>query len=155
MIILRATSAKALEWQMFVWDECTMSHNMAFEAMDRTLQDIRGNKDTMGLASDFRQTLPVIPRGTRADELQACLKSSYIWRSVIKLHLFTNIRAYQCNDQHCGSFAGHLLQLGDGKLKADAHGAVDMKDISTLVSSVDELISKVFPDIYDNYHNHK
>ena len=41
-----------------------MSHKTAFEALDKTLQDIRGNKCLMGgvtftMAGDFRQTLPL------------------------------------------------------------------------------------------------
>ena len=41
-----------------------MSHKAAFEAVDQTLQHIRGNKCLMGgvtftMAGDFRQALPV------------------------------------------------------------------------------------------------
>ncbi|KIH42856.1 hypothetical protein ANCDUO_27154, partial [Ancylostoma duodenale] len=55
--------------KVIVWDECTMAHERALEALDRTLQDIRENNRLMGgvvlvLADDFRQTLPVIPRAT-------------------------------------------------------------------------------------------
>ena len=32
------------------------------------------------MAGDFRQTLPALPRGTKADELDACIKSSFLWR---------------------------------------------------------------------------
>ena len=47
---------------LIVWDECTTMHKHGFEALDRTLQDICGNKQLMGgmpllLAGDFRQTL--------------------------------------------------------------------------------------------------
>ena len=50
---------------LVVWHECTMLHKRAFEAFDRTLQDIRGNNTLFGgvtlvIAGDFRQTLPVI-----------------------------------------------------------------------------------------------
>ena len=51
--------AKVLEkCRLIVWDECTMSHKKALEAVDRTLQDLRGNKSPMGgvvvvLAGDF------------------------------------------------------------------------------------------------------
>ncbi|CAF1521840.1 unnamed protein product [Didymodactylos carnosus] len=75
--------AKVLEeCELIVRYECTMSHKKALEALDRTLQDIRGNGKHMSgavllLAGDFRQTLPVIPKGTKADELKACLKASY------------------------------------------------------------------------------
>jgi hypothetical protein len=45
-----------------------MAHKKAPEAINRTLQDIRGNNRPMGavtvLAGDFRQTSPVIPRST-------------------------------------------------------------------------------------------
>ena len=56
-----------------------MSHKRAVEALNRSLQDIRDNRALMGgvvvlLAGDFRQTLPVIERGTPADEINACLK---------------------------------------------------------------------------------
>ena len=89
--------AKVLEeCELIVWDECTMSHKQAIEALNRTLQDIRGNGQRMGgtvlpLAGDFRQTLPVIPKGTMADELKACLKASYLWRHIITLGLETNM----------------------------------------------------------------
>ncbi|RCN24288.1 hypothetical protein ANCCAN_30020 [Ancylostoma caninum] len=56
-----------------------MAHKRALEALDRILQDIRGNNRIMGdavvvLAGDFRQTLPVIPRSTPADELNLASK---------------------------------------------------------------------------------
>lgn len=34
------------------------------------------------LAGDFRQMLPMIPRSTPVDELNACLKSSYLWKKL-------------------------------------------------------------------------
>merc|ERR1711923_356518 len=58
---------------LIVWDECTMSRKQALEAVDRLLKDLRKNSDLMGnvtvvLSGDFRQTLPVIKRGTKANE---------------------------------------------------------------------------------------
>lgn len=89
------------ETSFVVWDECTMSHRAHIEAIDRTLKDLRcNNKLIVGkifvFAGDFRQTLPVIPKGTRADVINACLKSSPIWSNVEKLYLRTNMRVYLC-----------------------------------------------------------
>jgi PIF1-like helicase len=47
------------------------------------LKDLRGNEQLFGgalisLSGDFRQTPPVIPQSTPADELNACLKSSVL-----------------------------------------------------------------------------
>ena len=64
-----------------------MAHKKSFEALDRSLQDLRGSIKPFGkalilLAGDFRQNkLPVIPRSTPADELNACLKYSTLWKS--------------------------------------------------------------------------
>lgn len=64
-----STTARILrECRLLIWDEITMAHKYAFEALDRTLRDIRCTDSTMGgvtvfLTGDFRQTLPVIPRG--------------------------------------------------------------------------------------------
>lgn len=61
---------------LIVWDECTMANRKAVEAVDRTLQDIRRNEHLMGgvtvlFSGDFRQTLQVVTRGSRADEVNA------------------------------------------------------------------------------------
>jgi hypothetical protein len=47
--------------KLIVWDECTMAHRKALEALDVTLKDLRGNNNLMGgalilLCGDFRQT---------------------------------------------------------------------------------------------------
>lgn len=74
-----------------------MAHKYAIEALDMTLQDLRENNSPMEgvdfmVAGDFRQTLPVIPKGTKEDEMKACIKSSYLWPRVKKLKLKTNMR---------------------------------------------------------------
>lgn len=87
------TSGKAQVLKMcklIIWDECTMAHKKALEALDATLKDIRGNNNLMGgalllLCGDFRQTLPVIPKSTPADEIYACLKYSSVWKFVVKV----------------------------------------------------------------------
>lgn len=76
--------------KLIIWDECTMAHKKALEALDTTLKDIRGNNKLMGgalllLCGDFRQTLPVIPKSTPVDEINACLKYSAIWKHVTKV----------------------------------------------------------------------
>ncbi|XP_068220018.1 uncharacterized protein [Palaemon carinicauda] len=81
-----------------------MAHKQALEALNATLQDLRNNKFqmvavTVLLAGDFQQTLPVIPRSTIADELNACLKASFLW-SVKALTLTTNMRI-QLSDWIC------------------------------------------------------
>ncbi|XP_055918287.1 ATP-dependent DNA helicase pif1-like [Eupeodes corollae] len=63
---------------IIIWDECTMAHKHSLEALNRTLQDLNSNDRLFGgaillVSGDFWQTLPVIPRSTFADEINACL----------------------------------------------------------------------------------
>ncbi|RCN39175.1 hypothetical protein ANCCAN_14900 [Ancylostoma caninum] len=148
--------------KLIVWDECTMAHKRALEALDRTLQDIRESNRLMGeavvlLAGDFRQTLPVIPRSTPADELSACLKASHLWRQVQKLTLTTNMRVHLRGDVSAQRFAEQLLLLGEGKFPVDPINDLISfpSDFCNVVTSLEELINKVFPDIRDNFKNHK
>ena len=55
-----------------------MAHKKSLEVLDTTIKDQRNNQNQFGgamilLAGDFRHTLPVIPRSTPVDELNACL----------------------------------------------------------------------------------
>lgn len=105
--------------KLIVWDESTMAHKAGFEALDRSLKDIRGNGKIMGgvtvlLAGDFRQTLPVVPRGSRADEVKACIKSSSLWSILQKLHLTKNMRVHLNGDVCAGQFSELLLKIGNG-----------------------------------------
>jgi hypothetical protein len=71
---------------LIVWDEAPMMHKHVFEAVDRTFRDIMGRPDELFggkvvvLGGDFRQILPVVPRGNRGQIVAASLKqSNIIW----------------------------------------------------------------------------
>lgn len=75
---------------LIIWDEAPMAHRHTFEALDRTLRDIKSIKDpaaihkefggiTVLLGGDFRQILPVIPQGSRQDTVLATINRSYLW----------------------------------------------------------------------------
>lgn len=110
------------------------------------------------VSDDFRQTLPVIPRLTAADEINACLKSTNLWRYVKKLQLEANIRVALLNDPSAQDFSKQLLTI-------ISNGRVPVYESSRLISfppnfceilsSKDELINNVFPNIIANHKNNK
>ncbi|XP_037914086.1 uncharacterized protein LOC119653502 [Hermetia illucens] len=107
---------------IIIWDECTMTHKYSLEALNRTMQDLNSNNKLFGgaillLSGDFRQTLPVIPRSTFADEVNACLKQSFLWRSVETLRLTINMRVQLQNDPSEQIFSEQLLDTGNGKIE--------------------------------------
>ncbi|UYV76902.1 hypothetical protein LAZ67_14002340 [Cordylochernes scorpioides] len=147
-----ATSKILQQCSLFIWDECTMAHRHSIEALDRTLKDLRDNNSIMGgvtflFVGDFRQTLPVIPKGTRADEVNACLKRSHIWSSIVKLSLTINMRSHLFGDRG-SSFSQLLLELGNGTF-ATHEGLISIasSDICVLVEDIHTLISSVYPNI--------
>ncbi|GFS89895.1 ATP-dependent DNA helicase [Trichonephila clavipes] len=148
--------------QIIIWDESTMSHKKALQALDRTLRDFRGNRRIFGgalilLSGDFRQTLPIIPRSTPADELHACLKSSVLWRHLQKLTLKTNMRVQLQRDASAGNFAKQLMDIGNGRMEIDeSTQCITLPaNFCKITESIDELVQKVFPNIAQNYKNHQ
>jgi len=138
-----------------------MTHKKSLEAIHRTMQDLRGNQNIFGgalilLSGDFRQTLPVIPRSTPADEINACLKSSFMWRYVRKFTLNINMRVQLQNDQSADRFSKQLLEIGNGKVQIDnTNGLISLpNNFCTILQSKEELIERVFPNIIQNHRNH-
>ncbi|CAE1313078.1 unnamed protein product [Acanthosepion pharaonis] len=110
--------------KLLVWGECTMTHRQALEVLNRSLQDstaLMGGL-TLLLSDDFRQTLPVILKGTRADAVRPCLKSSNLWVHVQSLHLTINMRAHTTGDNRSADFSRDHLALGKGRTPSDAEG---------------------------------
>ena len=65
------TTALLHEASLIIWDEVAMTRRESVETLDRSLQDITGCDLPFGgkvivFEGDFRQVLPIVPRGTRA-----------------------------------------------------------------------------------------
>lgn len=146
--------------KVIIWDECTMAHKKSLEALNRTLQDLRNNTKLMGgvlliLSGDFRQTLPVIPKSTPADEINACLKHSLLWHHVKKVSLTTNMRAQISGNKRAQLFTEKLLQIGEGTFPVDEDsGQITLtSELCSIVQTPQQLIEKVYPNIIRNYTN--
>ncbi|KAE9524127.1 hypothetical protein AGLY_015492 [Aphis glycines] len=124
------------------------------------MKDLRGNSRQFGgamilLSGDFRQAIPVIPKSTAADEINAYLKSSFLWRHVKKLKLTTNMRVALQNDPSTAEFSRQLLAIDNGHIPIDVlTGLISFpENFCEFTSSKEELITKVFPSIEVNYNN--
>ncbi|EYC03672.1 hypothetical protein Y032_0092g2554 [Ancylostoma ceylanicum] len=80
------------------------------------------------------------PTSTPADELNACLKASYLWRHVEKMTLTTNMRVHLWGDENAQYFAEQLLRLGDGKFPIDPDNDLISfpSNFCNVVASLDE-----------------
>ena len=140
-----------------VLDECTMLPGRAYEAVDRLLKDIVDGEDkkkVMGgklfiMTGDFRQTLPVVPRGTKVDEIKATIKASKLWKEVKQFKLTTNVRAERTNDPQAKVWADQLLEIGDGETTKNT-GIVKVPP-QVYVKDRKELMDQIFPDLALNY----
>ena len=64
---------------LIIWDEASMCHRHVLETLDRSLKDIRDDERNFAgviivFGGDFRQSLPVVNRGSRARIIDACIR---------------------------------------------------------------------------------
>ncbi|KAJ3705565.1 hypothetical protein LUZ61_009270 [Rhynchospora tenuis] len=134
-----------------------MSKRQAIEALDRTLQDVTDCRQPFGgkiiiFGGDFRQVLPVVRRGTKAQIVDATLPMSPLWSYIKKRKLTQNMRA--SSDPW---FAQFLLNVGDGTEPSIGNDFIRIPDemiipYTTEEESIDELIETVFPSLNENGH---
>ncbi|XP_055824399.1 ATP-dependent DNA helicase PIF1-like [Solanum dulcamara] len=84
--------------KLLIWDETPMTKRHTIKTVDRSFRDIMDNNlpfggNIMVFGGDFQQVLPVVPKSTRAETVDASLVRSYLWPLMEKIHLTTNMRA--------------------------------------------------------------
>jgi ATP-dependent DNA helicase PIF1 len=140
---------------LIIWDEVAMTKRQTVEVLDRTLQDIMGSALPFGgkvvvFGGDFRQVLPVVTRGTRAQITDATLQRSYLWEKIRKIRLTRNMRAQ--TDQW---FSNYLLRIGNGTEETIGGDYVHLPDdivipYTATEEPVNNLIEHVFPSLHEN-----
>lgn len=92
------------ETSLIIWDEAPMTHRYCYDAVDRTLRDIREKPDVpfggipVVFGGDFAQILPVVPGGNRAKTVDATLQRSMVFPTCMVKRLTQNMRLQQGND---------------------------------------------------------
>jgi len=140
---------------LIIWDEVAMTKRQAVETLDRSLQDIMESSLPFGgkvmvFGGDFRQVLPVMTRGTRAQITEATLQRSYLWENIRKIRLSRNMRA-----QSDPWFSEYLLRIGNGTEETIGDDYVRLpNDIvigyTDTEVAVQTLIEHVFPSLEEN-----
>ena len=115
--------------KLLVIDEVTMGHRYMFEAIDRTLRDLRQCEDPFGgltimFCGDWKQILPVVPSGGRHAIVDSILKSSTLWQHVQVLRLQQNMRVQRASGSI--DFCNFLLDVGSRSTERSCHGVFMM-----------------------------
>ena len=143
--------------KLIIWDEAPMQHRYGPEALDRTLRDLfRINGQDINQVSllggitfmfvgDFRQTLPVVPRGSRAQIVNASLRKSRIWRHVEVLHLTQNMRLD--NTPESNAFAQWLLKVGAGSHLPPDKSILLPPNLCLPQNNIEGLVNAIYPGI--------
>ena len=144
--------------KFIVWDEVFMLHRHGFEAVMKLMQLLRNNKKlmcggcTLLILGDLRQTLPVLPKASRLKIIGACLtRSKLCWKHFKRITLTENMRVLSIESvedrKDLQSFCNYLINMGDGKLKTDSTGAIEIPDCFLLPpNDPDSLLKWVYGD---------
>ncbi|XP_026434652.1 ATP-dependent DNA helicase PIF2-like [Papaver somniferum] len=139
---------------LIIWDEPIMENRYAFEDLDRILRAVTKVEKPFGgkvlvFGGDFRQVLPVIERGTRAQAVSACLTNAKFWKDVKVSHLKENMRSRLDPD-----FSEFLVRIGD---KVEPYVMEDMVKLPGDIvlewdgeQAIKRLIDEVFPRFEEN-----
>ncbi|XP_024190810.1 uncharacterized protein LOC112194807 isoform X4 [Rosa chinensis] len=137
-----------------IWDEAPMTHRHVFEALDRTFRDIMdvdlpfGGK-IMIFGGDFRQVLPVIPKGTKSELIQASIVKSTFWTHIKILRLRQNMRSI--NDHQ---FAEFLLRVGDGSEQVINDEMIRLPECMVVPWESDQSINLIIDEVFPNLGDH-
>jgi len=135
--------------RLIIWDEITMQHRHAAEAVDRTCRDILGVHDrnfggiTVVFGRDFQQILPIVYKGTREDVVSASLLRSVLWADIKVLKLTRNMRV--ASDPNAQVFSSWLLDIRHGRGRA-ADETIHLPQ-EMVAADLKKFIGQVYPGI--------
>ncbi|XP_073039060.1 uncharacterized protein [Primulina eburnea] len=137
-----------------VWDEAPMANHYAFESVSKSFQDIMDNHiafggKTMVFGGDFRQVLPVVKRGSKAEQIAASISRSTFWHSVKIIHLQQNMRFAQDID-----FSKFLLRIGDGLQHTVNRDFIKLPDSIIIPWEGEQSIQILIDSVFLNMINH-
>ncbi|XP_072067039.1 uncharacterized protein [Arachis hypogaea] len=162
--------------KLIIWDETPMVNKFCFEALDCTMRDllkiVNSNSEnlpfcgkTVVFGGDFRQILPVIPKGSRQDVVNATINSSYLWDHCKVLKLTQNMRLKGSNnieesDQSLREFAYWLLKIRDGKIGEISYGIGRIKIpddilIKDWINPVEAVVTSTFKNYIEDSDDEK
>ena len=131
--------------------EAPMLHRHNHEAVDCTLHDIQNCDQSFGgltvvFGGDFKQILPVIVKGSRAQIVSASLCRSRLWGFIEVLRLTENMRLNTMHEAE-KQFAAWQLEMGRGE-HTDESDFIHLPDhFRCAENSVQSLIDTIYPDI--------
>nr|XP_040256214.1 uncharacterized protein LOC120973949 [Aegilops tauschii subsp. strangulata] len=157
---------------LIIWDEAPMANKHWFEALDKSLRDIlrftnASSADkpfggmTVVMGRDFRQILPVIPKGRRSHIVDASLKHSYLWNHFEEFQLTQNMRVSALTDtpkeqKKTADFAD-WVNIGDGLVgNKEEEAWVHIPEELLLQKGENQLetiINNTYPNLWKNYMN--
>jgi hypothetical protein len=122
-------------------DEASMLNRAAFTCTEEVCRRVMNNSKPFGgkvviLLGDFRQTCPVIPGGTRAQVIDACIQSSPLWDhfQIRRLHRMVRNAADP-------EYAAFVNEIGDGL-------TTDVKlHLLSQTTDRDDIMNFVFPSV--------
>jgi ATP-dependent DNA helicase PIF1 len=156
--------------KLIIWDEAPMAHRFCFEALDKTLRDVMSsyqNSDTVFggkvvvFGGDFRQILPVVPKGSRSDIVHASIKSSKIWDHCKVLTLTKNMRLKNGGDNDdVANFSDWILKVGEGKLAEPNDGYAEIQIPEELLildydDPISAIVESTYPNLVEQYKDSK
>jgi PIF1-like helicase/Helitron helicase-like domain at N-terminus/Helicase len=137
--------------KLILWDEAPMASVFMMNCVNRLLQFLRGNKFPFGgvtfvCGGDFRQTLPIVPHGSRSQIVEACMKTSRsLWKNFKTLALTQNMRTAEGEKE----FAEFLMKIGNGDLPHHNDLGTDLIEIPPDIVCENGIIDEIFGDIDD------
>ena len=139
-----------LHTKVTIWDEVPMQHKNAIESVDRAFRfildkDISFGGITMVFGGDFRQTLPIIPRGLRQQIIAASLKRGRLWDGIQVHYLVQNMRLEHTPENL--AHAAWLLDVGAGKSLGPGETLQLPASMICNDNSITGLISSTYPNI--------
>ena len=139
-----------------------MAHSHNILAVDRMMRNMTKNETFFDnkiiiFCGDPRQTLPVIPKGSRSLTVNASMmKCTHIWDISIKINLTVNMRVIRNgNNPDTITFTKFLLDVGENDINLERilhTNTIRIPDNLLIPSNIpntpNTLITQIFPNIF-------
>ena len=138
---------------LVIFDEVPGMHVHCIDAIERMFRDVIGKKNVPfgGVpflnGGDFKQILPVIVKGNRADTVGACMQRATWWKHLEILHLTQNMRVGE--EQEEREFANWQQEVGEGKHTNNEGDISIPPKFHCTQNTVECLIATIYPNLHN------